>query len=292
MIIYFCALKGVLKMDRNVFIEKFSGKLPKDIKSASPQQLHDALGKTVMEMFSERWNESRQQHLSKRRAAYLSMEFLVGRAVFNNLLVLGIYDDVEKAFAELGLELSALEDIEDAALGNGGLGRLAACFLDSAATLALPLDGYGIRYKYGLFKQSIVDGYQKEDIDDWTKYGDPWSVRCDEDTVLIEYNGQTVKAVPYDMPVFGFGTENVGTLRLWQAEPVKEFDFEVFNNQDYLEASKEKIYAEDISRVLYPNDDTDEGKKLRLKQQYFFSCASLTDIIRTRISFWEDYQEQ
>ena len=255
-------------MDRNVFIEKFSGKLPKDIKSASPQQLHDALGKTVIEMFSERWNASRQQHLSKRRAAYLSMEFLVGRAVFNNLLVLGIYDDVEKAFAELGLDLSALEDIEDAALGNGGLGRLAACFLDSAASLALPLDGYGIRYKYGLFKQSIVDGYQKEDIDDWTKYGDPWSVRCDEDTVLIEYNGQTVKAVPYDMPVFGFGTENVGTLRLWQAEPVKEFDFEVFNNQDYLEASKEKIYAEDISRVLYPNDDTDEGKKLRLKQQY------------------------
>ena len=267
-------------MDRNVFIEKFSGKLPKDIKTASPQQLHDALGKTVMEMFSERWNNSRQQHLSKRRAAYLSMEFLVGRAVYNNLLVLGIYEDVEKAFAELGLDLSSLEDIEDAALGNGGLGRHAACFLDSAATLALPLDGYGIRYKYGLFKQSIVNGYQKEDIDDWTKYGDPWSVRCDEDTVLIGYNGQTVKAVPYDMPVFGFGTENVGTLRLWQAEPVKEFDFDIFNKQDYLEASKEKIYAEDISRVLYPNDDTDEGKKLRLKQQYFFSCASLTDIIK------------
>ena len=267
-------------MDRNMFIEKFTEKLPKDIKSASPQQLHDALGRTVMEMFSDRWNNSRQAHLSKRRAAYLSMEFLVGRAVYNNLLVLGIYDDVEKAFAELGLDLASLEEIEDAALGNGGLGRLAACSLDSAASLSLPLDGYGIRYKYGLFKQSIVDGYQKEDIDDWTKYGDPWSVRCDEDTVLIEYNGQTVKAVPYDMPVFGFDTENVGTLRLWQAEPVKEFDFDIFNKQDYLEASKEKIYAEDISRVLYPNDDTDEGKKLRLKQQYFFSCASLTDIIR------------
>ena len=267
-------------MDRNMFIEKFTEKLPKDIKSASPQQLHDALGRTVMEMFSDRWNNSRQAHLSKRRAAYLSMEFLVGRAVYNNLLVLGIYDDVEKAFAELGLDLASLEEIEDAALGNGGLGRLAACFLDSAASLSLPLDGYGIRYKYGLFKQSIVDGYQKEDIDDWTKYGDPWSVRCDEDTVIIEYNGQTVKAVPYDMPVFGFDTENVGTLRLWQAEPVKEFDFDIFNKQDYLEASKEKIYAEDISRVLYPNDDTDEGKKLRLKQQYFFSCASLTDIIR------------
>ena len=267
-------------MDRNAFIEKFTGKLPKDIKSASPQQLHDALGKTVMEMFADRWNNARQQHLAKRRAAYLSMEFLVGRAVYNNLLVLGIYDEVDEIFRELGIDLADLEEIEDAALGNGGLGRLAACFLDSAATLALPLDGYGIRYKYGLFKQSIEDGFQKEDIDDWTRYGDPWSVRCDEDTVLIEYSGQTVKAVPYDMPIFGFRTENVGTLRLWQAEPVKEFDFDLFNKQDYLEASREKIYAEDISRVLYPNDDTDEGKKLRLKQQYFFSCASLTDIIR------------
>ena len=267
-------------MDKKIFKAKFTGRLPKDIKSATPQQLHNALGDTIMEMFAEQWDNARQEHLSKRRAAYLSMEFLVGRAVYNNLLVLGIYDEVNDVFKKLGLDLADLEEIEDAALGNGGLGRLAACFLDSAATLALPLDGYGIRYKYGLFKQSIVDGFQKEDIDDWSKYGDPWSKRCDEDTVLIEYNGQTVKAVPYDMPIFGCKTENVGTLRLWQAEPVKEFDFDTFNNQDYLEASKEKIYAEDISRVLYPNDDTDEGKKLRLKQQYFFSCASLTDIIR------------
>ncbi len=267
-------------MDKNVFIEKFTGKLPKDIKSATPQQLHNALGEAVMELYSAQWSAAREEHLSKRRAAYLSMEFLVGRAVFNNLLCLGIYDEVESAFKELGLDLADLEVIEDAALGNGGLGRLAACFLDSAATLSLPLDGYGIRYKYGLFKQSIVDGFQCEDIDDWTKYGDPWSVRCDEDTVLIKYNGQTVKAVPYDMPVFGCKTENVGTLRLWQSEPVKEFDFKTFNDQDYLEASKEKIFAEDISRVLYPNDDTNEGKKLRLKQQYFFSCASLTDILK------------
>ncbi|MBO6115655.1 MAG: glycogen/starch/alpha-glucan phosphorylase [Ruminococcus sp.] len=267
-------------MDKKAFIEKFTGRLPKNLKSATPQMLHNALGDTVMEMFADRWDNSRQEHLSKRRAAYLSMEFLVGRAVYNNLLCLGIYDEVNDAFKELGLDLADLEVIEDAALGNGGLGRLAACFLDSAATLSLPLDGYGIRYKYGLFKQSIVDGYQCEDIDDWTKFGDPWSKRCDADTVIIEYNGQTVKAVPYDMPVFGCRTENVGTLRLWQAEPVKEFDFDTFNKQDYLEASKEKIYAEDISRVLYPNDDTNEGKKLRLKQQYFFSCASLTDILR------------
>ncbi|MCM1314338.1 MAG: glycogen/starch/alpha-glucan phosphorylase [Prevotella sp.] len=267
-------------MDKKIFMEKFTSRLPKDIKSATPQEIHNALGDTVMELYSDRWCASREEHLSKRRAAYLSMEFLVGRAVYNNLLCLGIYNEVQEVFSELGISLADLEVIEDAALGNGGLGRLAACFLDSAASLALPLDGYGIRYKYGLFKQSIVDGYQREDIDDWTKYGDCWSERCEEDTVLIHYNGQTVKAVPYDMPVFGCKTENVGTLRLWQAEPVKEFDFDTFNRQNYLEASKEKIYAEDISRVLYPNDDTNEGKKLRLKQQYFFSCASLTDILK------------
>ncbi|MDE6833321.1 MAG: glycogen/starch/alpha-glucan phosphorylase [Ruminococcus sp.] len=267
-------------MDKKIFMEKFTDKLPKNIKSATPQEIHNALGDTVMELYSDRWNTSRQEHLSKRRAGYLSMEFLVGRAVYNNLLCLGIYDDVQEIFSELGISLADLEVIEDSALGNGGLGRLAACFLDSAATLGLPLDGYGIRYKYGLFKQSIVDGCQCEDIDDWTKYGDCWSKRCEEDTVLINFNGQTVKAVPYDMPIFGCKTENVGTLRLWQSEPVKEFDFDTFNRQNYLEASKEKIYAEDISRVLYPNDDTNEGKKLRLKQQYFFSCASLTDIIK------------
>lgn len=267
-------------MDKNVFIEKFTGRLPKDISSATPQQLHNALGETVMELYSQQWSNARGEHLSKRRAAYLSMEFLVGRAVYNNLLCLGIYNDVNEAFSELGLNLADLEVIEDAALGNGGLGRLAACFLDSAATLGLPLDGYGIRYKYGLFRQTIEDGFQREYIDDWTRYGDPWSVRCDEDTVLIKFNGQIVKAVPYDMPIFGCKTENIGTLRLWQAEPVKEFDFETFNNQQYLEASKEKVFAEDISRVLYPNDDTNEGKKLRLKQQYFFSAASLTDIIK------------
>ncbi|MDE5861786.1 MAG: glycogen/starch/alpha-glucan phosphorylase, partial [Ruminococcus sp.] len=200
-------------MDKKIFMEKFTGRLPKDIKSATPQEIHNALGDTVMEMYSDRWDASRQEHLSKRRAGYLSMEFLVGRAVYNNLLCLGIYNDVQEIFSELGISLADLEVIEDSALGNGGLGRLAACFLDSASTLSLPLDGYGIRYKYGLFKQSIVDGCQCEDIDDWTKYGDCWSKRCEEDTVLIKYNGQTVKAVPYDMPIFGCKTENVGTLR-------------------------------------------------------------------------------
>ena len=186
----------------------------------------------------------------------------------------------------MGTSLSKLEEIEDAALGNGGLGRLAACFLDSAAALDLPLDGYGIRYKYGLFKQSFENGFQKEDADDWTKYGDAWSVRREEDTVLVKYSNLTVKAVPYDMPIIGYGTKNIGTFRLWQAEPLKEFDFHTFNSQDYLGACAEKIYAENISRCLYPNDDTNEGKKLRLQQEYFFSSASLQDLLKKH---FEDY---
>ena len=267
-------------MNKEVFKEHFNEFLGKDVSNATPQEIHNALGLTVMEYIKKDWNNSIEKHLSTRRACYLSMEFLVGRAVYNNLLCLGIYDEVEEIFNSMGTSLSVLEEIEDSALGNGGLGRLAACFLDSASTLSLPLDGYGIRYKYGLFKQSIVDGFQCEEADNWTKYGDPWSVRKDIDSVEIHYADQTVIAVPYDMPIISYKGANVGTLRLWQSEPVNEFDFNTFNNQDYLEASKEKIFAEDISGVLYPNDDTREGKKLRLKQQYFFSSASLTDIIK------------
>ncbi len=267
-------------MNKEVFKEHFNEFLGKDISNATPQEIHNALGLTVMEYIKKDWNNSIEKHLSTRRACYLSMEFLVGRAVYNNLLCLGIYDEVEEIFNSMGTSLSVLEEIEDSALGNGGLGRLAACFLDSASTLSLPLDGYGIRYKYGLFKQSIVDGFQCEEADNWTKYGDPWSVRKDIDSVEIHYADQTVIAVPYDMPIISYKGANVGTLRLWQSEPVNEFDFNTFNNQNYLEASKEKVFAEDISRVLYPNDDTREGKKLRLKQQYFFSSASLTDIIK------------
>ena len=271
-------------MNKENFMADFHNQLIKKYNiapcDAEPWQIHDVLGNIIMDMISENWKNSRHAHLTTRRACYLSMEFLVGRAVFNNLLCLGIYDEVQNALEEYGVSLSSLEEIEDAALGNGGLGRLAACFLDSAASLDLPLDGYGIRYKYGLFKQSIVDGFQHEEADNWTKYGDAWSERCESEAVRIDYNGQSVMAVPYDMPVIGCKTKNIGTLRLWQAEPVEEFDFELFNQQKYLEASSEKTFAEDISRVLYPNDDTREGKKLRLKQQYFFSSASLADIVR------------
>lgn len=249
----------------------------------TPQELHTALGNAVMEYAAENWEKSRNAHLQSRRACYFSMEFLVGRAVFNNILCLGLYDDVQAVFSEMGKNLSDLEEIEDAALGNGGLGRLAACFLDSAASLDLPLDGYGIRYKYGLFKQGIEDGFQTETADNWTKYGDPWSVRNEDDTVEVKFNGQTVKAVPYDMPIFGCKTKHISTLRLWQSEAINEFDFALFNQQKYTEASLEKNSAEDISRVLYPNDDTREGKKLRLKQQYFFCSASLQDITKKHL---------
>lgn len=262
-------------------MEQYKEKLRSALQSCTtPQEIHNALGNAVMEYASENWQKSKNAHLNSRRACYFSMEFLVGRAVFNNLLCLGIYDETEAVLNEMGKSLSELEEIEDAALGNGGLGRLAACFLDSAASLDLPLDGYGIRYKYGLFKQGIENGFQTETADDWTKYGDPWSVRHDEETVEVKFNGQTVKAVPYDMPIFGCKTNHISTLRLWQSEAVNEFDFNLFNQQKYTEASLEKNSAEDISRVLYPNDDTREGKKLRLKQQYFFCSASLQDITK------------
>lgn len=262
-------------------MEQYKEKLRSALQGCTtPQEIHNALGNAVMEYASENWQKSKNAHLNSRRACYFSMEFLVGRAVFNNLLCLGIYDETEAVLNEMGKSLSELEEIEDAALGNGGLGRLAACFLDSAASLDLPLDGYGIRYKYGLFKQGIENGFQTEIADNWTKYGDPWSVRHDEETVEVKFNGQTVKAVPYDMPIFGCKTNHVSTLRLWQSEAINEFDFNLFNQQKYTEATLEKNSAEDISRVLYPNDDTREGKKLRLKQQYFFCSASLHDITK------------
>lgn len=251
---------------------------------AEVHALHNAVGEAVTAEILPHWNACRQAHLKNRRVCYFSMEFLMGRAVYNNLYCLGLLDDMAEAFQKAGTSLSVFEEIEDAALGNGGLGRLAACFLDSAAACSLPVDGYGIRYRYGLFKQGFENGRQTETGDDWSRFGDPWSIRKDADAVLIRYRDQTVRAVPYDMPVIGFAEDgkepHIGTLRLWQAEPVSAFDFDTFNAQDYLAASAETIHAEDISRCLYPNDDTRAGKALRLKQQYFFCAASLADCLK------------
>lgn len=252
----------------------------KEINKLTPYELHDVISTSVMGYISDDWMNSRAKRISQRTAYYFSAEFLMGRMVHNNLVSKGVYDEIENGLNEHGVSLKALEDIEDAALGNGGLGRLAACFLDSAATLKIPLDGYGIRYKYGLFKQDFENGFQTEEPDDWTKWGDPWSIRSEGDAVTVDFKDMSVRAVPYDMPVIGYGTDNIGTLRLWQCESLEPFDFDLFNEQKYDKSVSLKNRAEDISRVLYPNDDNNEGKKLRLKQQYFFSSASLQDIIR------------
>lgn len=255
-------------------------KYQRELCALNSGELHDVLSSAFMEDISDRWIKCREKRIKERTAYYFSAEFLVGRAIFNNLVSAGIYDEVENELRGYKVSLKQLEEVEDSALGNGGLGRLAACFLDSAATMNLPLDGYGMRYKFGLFKQDIVNGFQTETADDWTRQGDPWSLRCERDTVTVEFKDMSVNAVPYDMPVVGYKNSGISTLRLWQSEPVVPFDFDLFNSQKYDKSVALKNRAEDISRVLYPNDDTAEGKKLRLKQQYFFSSASLQDIIR------------
>ena len=251
------------------------------LREASPQELHEALGEAVMMAISDNWNASKRARMHQRKAYYISAEYLIGRLVYSNLYNLGILDEMKQLFNERGVDLAILEDIEDAALGNGGLGRLAACFLDSAASTNTPLSGYGLRYRFGLFKQKFDEnGSQCETADDWTKYGDPWSFRRYNHTVKVSFPDHTVLAVPYDVPVIGYGTNNVGTLRLWQCEAEEELDFSAFNDQDYLRALAQKNKAEDITRVLYPNDSTWEGKRLRIKQQYVLSSASLQDMLR------------
>lgn len=252
-------------------------KKPEDLTVA---QLHLALGKAMMGEIADNWEKSKKKHAGARRAYYFSAEFLMGRMMYNNLYCMGTLEETKALLKKKGIDINVFEDIDDAALGNGGLGRLAACFLDSAATQEVPLDGYGIRYKYGLFKQLIKDGCQVEVADDWQRFEDPWSIRREDEAVTVSFKGQTIKAVPYDMAIIGYDTTNINTLRLWQAEAIHDFDFLEFNNSHYDAAVKEKNDAENISKVLYPNDNSYEGKVLRLKQQYFFCSASLQDIIR------------
>ena len=248
----------------------------KTVKSANKYELYNAVSKAAMSTISGRGGLDAEG----KKVAYLSAEFLIGRLVYSNLLNLGLLNQFNELMTENGIDIRVFEDIEDAALGNGGLGRLAACFLDSGATINVTLNGYGLRYKYGLFKQYFENGFQKEVADDWLKCGDPWSVRREDEKVKINFKGQSVYAVPYDTPVIGYGAKTINTLRLWQAEPIEGFNFKLFNEQKYDKAVKEKNDAEAITNVLYPNDDTDAGKQLRLKQQYFFSSASLQDMIR------------
>ena len=243
---------------------------------ADAKQLYTAVSQAAMDSLRDGWKKP----AGKKRACYFSAEFLMGRLVNSNLMNLGLLEEADRWLKAHGRSVADFEQIEDDALGNGGLGRLAACFLDSAATHGIPLDGYGIRYRYGLFRQYFEDGFQRERADDWLRFGDPWSVRREEDAVEVRFADQTVRAVPYDMPVIGYGGKTINTLRLWQSEPLSAFDFDLFNRQEYDRAVAEKNRAEEISYVLYPNDDTDAGKRLRLKQQYFFSSASLQSILR------------
>lgn len=248
----------------------------KTIKEASTVELYNAVSKAAMKSLANQWS----WETDSKKVCYFSAEFLIGRLVYNNLMNLGLMNQLADLFAENGIDIRVFEEIEDNAQGNGGLGRLAACFLDSAATQNVTLNGYGIRYCYGIYKQYFENGFQKETADNWTKFGDPWSIRREEDKVRIDFKGQSVWAVPYDTPVIGYGAAKINTLRLWQAEPIEEFNFALFNDQKYDKSFKEKNDAEAITAVLYPNDSTDAGKKLRLKQQYFFSSASLQDILK------------
>lgn len=247
---------------------------------ASAAQLHNALSAAAMEAFAPLWSQREAERDSHRQAYYLSMEYLMGRLVYNNLYCMGILPQIRDLLLEKGVDLAMLEDIEDDAFGNGGLGRLAACFLDSAVTCNVPLTGYGLRFKFGLFKQSFVGGRQVESPDDWSRLGDPWSIRRMEEAVVVPMKTGDVLAVPYDMPVLGYGLQNVGTLRLWQTESLHEIDFALFNDQRYQRACADKNQAEDIVKILYPNDTRRAGKQLRVKQQYVLVSASVQDLLR------------
>ncbi|MGA2552566.1 MAG: glycogen/starch/alpha-glucan phosphorylase [Burkholderiaceae bacterium] len=269
---------------------------------ATPNDFYQALAFTVRDLLLERWLSTAAHYSAQsvRTVAYLSAEFLLGPHLGNHLINLGLYSVVEEAVSELGLDFDAvLKEEEEPGLGNGGLGRLAACFLDSLATLERPALGYGIRYEYGIFYQSIVDGWQVENTDKWLRYGNPWEIQRAEWAVDVKLGGHTehytddigrlrvrwapdkiVVGVPFDTPISGFAVNTVNTLRLWRAEATESFDFSVFNRGDYLGAVSKKVTSENLTKVMYPNDETLQGKELRLEQQYFFVSCSLQDMIR------------
>ena len=251
----------------------------KGLEALSTKELYTAVSNAVMGKINDVYTACLKKKEGEKAAYYLSAEFLMGRAIYSNLVNLGMEEEVAELLSEYGRDIKCFEEVEDAALGNGGLGRLAACFLDSAATLGKNLDGYGIRYRYGLFKQSFEDGFQKEEADDWTRWGDPWSRRVESEAQVVVFKTFAVKAVPYDMPIIGYGAKTVNRLRLWQAEPMEDFDFSRFDACDYRGAYKAREEAEKISAVLYPNDSTEKGKRLRLMQEYFFTSASVGDVI-------------
>ncbi len=299
-----------MKFDSEKFKESLSARLRrqygKDISQANKHDLFDAVSASAMELIMENWMKTRHEYEkgSVRQLYYLSAEFLMGRALSNNLINAGIADQVKDILKEMNIDFNMIEDEEpDAGLGNGGLGRLAACFMDSLATLDYPGHGYGIRYQYGMFEQRIENGNQVEYPDNWLAHRDPWEMKRSDLAVTVKFGGniaygttpdgrprfyienaEEITAIPYDMPIVGFDTGTVNTLRLWQASSPNGFDLQLFNNMDYNRAVERQNSAENISRVLYPNDSGPSGKALRLKQQYFFSSASLQDLVRHYVS--------
>ncbi len=269
---------------------------------ATQNDYYMALAYMVRDRLLHRWISTAAEYTAKgsRTVAYLSAEFLMGPHLGNNLINLGIYDEVKSALDELGLDFDELLlQEEEPGLGNGGLGRLAACFLDSMATLEIPSLGYGIRYEFGIFDQDIVDGWQVEKTDKWLRFGNPWEIARPEWSVDVKIGGhtvhhisddgidqvqwipgKTVMGVPYDTPILGYRVNTCNTLRLWRAEAPESFDFEIFNRGDYYGAVNQKIDSENITKVLYPNDEQIQGKELRLQQQYFFTSCSLQDMLR------------
>ncbi|KAB0799502.1 hypothetical protein PPYR_07382 [Photinus pyralis] len=271
--------------------------LVKDRNVSTPRDYYFALAHTVRDHLVSRWIRTQQHYYEKdpKRVYYLSLEYYMGRSLTNTMINLGIQTSCDEALYQLGLDIEELEDIEeDAGLGNGGLGRLAACFLDSMATLGMAAYGYGIRYEYGIFAQKIVNGEQREEPDDWLRFGNPWEKARPEYMIPVNFfghvedtpqgkkwvNTQVVYALPYDNPIPGYNNNVVNTLRLWSAKSPVEFDLKYFNDGDYIQAVLDRNLAENISRVLYPNDNVFEGKELRLKQEYFMVAATLQDIIR------------
>lgn len=250
----------------------------KSLNEANVKELYNALARLVVNNIEKEWDETKK--LRKKRCGYLSAEFLIGRMIYANLLNAGMLDEVKTYLKENNIDINIFEEVEDAALGNGGLGRLAACYLESAATENILLDGYGLRYRFGLFKQSFLNGFQNEEADDWLKWGDPFSVRAEDDKVIVHFKDMDVLAVPYDMPVIGYHSKTVNTLRLWQSEPVKEFDFKNFDSMNGIDDAINAYKAKEITYVLYPNDNTLDGKKLRLRQEYFMVSASLQDVLK------------
>lgn len=264
----------------------------KNLDECNIKEKHISLSKALMEEIVPEWRKSEKKFQGEKRAYYLSSEYLMGRALSNNLINMRFKEEIEGLLTELGIEYNQIEEAEeDAGLGNGGLGRLAACFLDSAATLNYPLTGYGIRYSFGIFKQEFKDGFQVEVADNWLKYGDPWSIRKEDEKVKVSFSSGDIYAVPYDTPIIGYNETTINTLRLWTAEPLEVFNFKAFNDQNYDLAVKEKNDAENIGKVLYPNDSNDAGKILRLKQQYFFVSASLQDIVRNYKKTHDNFDE-